>query len=75
MPVNLILERTNQVPYFTEMGSVFDALKISARDYDWYRKRMRRSLPGPSRSDRCLRPDMLVKETARSKLPVACLQP
>jgi len=36
MPLNLILEQTNQVPYFTEMGSVFDALKISARDYDWY---------------------------------------
>jgi hypothetical protein len=34
--MNLILEKTNQVRYFTEMGSVFRALGISARDYDWY---------------------------------------
>ncbi|MDD5366915.1 MAG: hypothetical protein PHR30_16380 [Gallionellaceae bacterium] len=36
MAVNLILERTKQVPYFTEMSSVFEALNISACDYDWY---------------------------------------
>ncbi|MDZ7812819.1 MAG: hypothetical protein U5L74_06785 [Ideonella sp.] len=34
--MNLILEHTGQVPYFTEMASVFRALKISASDYDWY---------------------------------------
>jgi hypothetical protein len=34
--MNLILEHTSQVPYFTEMGSVFRALKISASDYDWH---------------------------------------
>jgi hypothetical protein len=34
--MNLILEHTSQVPCFTEMGSVFRALKISASDYDWY---------------------------------------
>lgn len=34
--MNLILERTEQVPYFTEMSSVFRALKITAADYDWY---------------------------------------
>jgi hypothetical protein len=34
--MNLILEKTDQVRYFTEMGSVFRALGISPRDYDWY---------------------------------------
>jgi len=34
--VNLILENTNQVPYFTNMKLVFLGLKISATDYDWY---------------------------------------
>jgi len=34
--VNLILERPNVVPYFTEMRSVFTALGILPSDYDWY---------------------------------------
>ena len=34
--MNLILEQTDQVAYFTEMRSVFRALNISASDYDWY---------------------------------------
>ncbi len=34
--MNLILEKTDQVRYFTEMGSVLRALGISAFDYDWY---------------------------------------
>jgi hypothetical protein len=35
-PVNLILEKTDQVPFFTDMESVFHALKIPCQDYDWY---------------------------------------
>ena len=34
--MNLILEKTDQVPFFTDMGSVFHALKIPCQDYDWY---------------------------------------
>lgn len=34
--MNLILEKMKQVRYFTEMNSVFRALNIAARDYDWY---------------------------------------
>lgn len=34
--VNLILEKTAQVRFFTEMRSVFSALGIRACDYDWY---------------------------------------
>jgi len=34
--VNLILEETDQVAWFTNMREVFDALKIEPRDYDWY---------------------------------------
>ena len=34
--MNLILENTDQVQYFTNMKLVFSALSISAADYDWY---------------------------------------
>jgi hypothetical protein len=34
--MNLILEKTDRVAYFTDMKSVFAALEISAADYDWY---------------------------------------
>lgn len=34
--MNLILERTDAVPFFTEMQSVFKALGMRARDYDWF---------------------------------------
>lgn len=34
--MNLILEKTDQVPYFTDMKLVLQALEISAADYDWY---------------------------------------
>ena len=34
--MNLILERTKQVRFFTNMQLVFSALGISASDYDWY---------------------------------------
>jgi len=34
--MNLILERTNAVPFFTEMRSVFKALGMQARDFDWF---------------------------------------
>jgi hypothetical protein len=34
--MNLILERTDAVPFFTEMRSVFKALGMRARDYDWF---------------------------------------
>jgi len=34
--MNIILERTDAVPFFTEMNSVFKALGIRARDYDWF---------------------------------------
>lgn len=34
--MNLILEKTNQVRYFTNMQEVFDAAGIEARQYDWF---------------------------------------
>jgi hypothetical protein len=34
--VNLILEKTDQVPYFTNMRLVLQALGVFANDYDWY---------------------------------------
>lgn len=34
--MNLILERSRQVPYFTEMRSVLKALGVSASDHDWF---------------------------------------
>jgi hypothetical protein len=34
--MNIILERTNAVPFFTEMRSVFKALGMQAGDYDWF---------------------------------------
>ena len=34
--MNLILEKTDQVPFLTDMESVFHALKIPCQDYDWY---------------------------------------
>ncbi len=34
--VNLILEKTNQVRYFTNMLEVLDAAGIDARQYDWF---------------------------------------
>lgn len=34
--MNLILERTNSVPWFTNMCTVFRALGFRASDYDWF---------------------------------------
>jgi len=34
--MNLILEKTNQVPYFTNMQLVLSALGLTASDFDWY---------------------------------------
>lgn len=34
--MNLILERTESVRYFTDMRLMFAGLGISASDYDWY---------------------------------------
>lgn len=34
--MNLILEKTNQVKFFTNMNKVFLGLRILCRDYDWY---------------------------------------
>jgi hypothetical protein len=34
--MNLILEKCDQVPYFTNMREVLIAAGISAADYDWY---------------------------------------
>lgn len=34
--MNLILERTEQVPYFTDIRLMLDALGVCAADYDWY---------------------------------------
>jgi len=34
--MNLILENTQQVSYFTEICSVLRALSISAAEYDWF---------------------------------------
>ena len=33
---NLILENTNQVPYFTNMRSVLEGLRLDPAEYDWY---------------------------------------
>lgn len=34
--MNLILEKTNRVKFFTNMVDIFSALKISCVDYDWF---------------------------------------
>ena len=34
--MNLILEKTDQVFFFTNMKEVFAAAEITPRDYDWY---------------------------------------
>ena len=34
--MNLILEKTDQVPFFTNMQFVFNALRLSADCCDWY---------------------------------------
>jgi hypothetical protein len=34
--MNLILEKTNQVAWFTNMRDVFEAANIAPQDYDWY---------------------------------------
>jgi hypothetical protein len=34
--VNLILENSTQVPYFTNMRLVLEALRVPATTYDWY---------------------------------------
>ena len=34
--MNLILEKTTQVPYFTNMSMVLNALKLKVSDYDWF---------------------------------------
>jgi len=34
--MNLILEKTNQVKFFTNMKDVFCALKVDCADFDWY---------------------------------------
>lgn len=34
--MNLILERTDQVRFYTDMRLVFAALGISAAEYDWF---------------------------------------
>lgn len=34
--MNLILERTDQIKFYTNMRLVFSALGISAVDYDWF---------------------------------------
>lgn len=35
-PMNLILEKTSQVTFFTNMREVLEALGIKCSDYDWY---------------------------------------
>ena len=35
-PMNLILEKTKQVRFFTNMRDVFAAAGIAPQDYDWY---------------------------------------
>jgi hypothetical protein len=34
--MNLILEKTGQVRFFTDMRKVFTAAEIAPQDYDWY---------------------------------------
>ena len=34
--MNLILERTKQMEYFTYLPSIFEALQIQCESYDWY---------------------------------------
>lgn len=54
--MNLILERTQQVPFFTEMGSVLRALGISAKEYDWFVSDVETNydIPGFSEEDQWL---------------------
>ena len=68
--MNLILEHTNQVPYFTEMGSVFHALKISASDYDWYLSDIETNINvhGLSDSDQWLNGEELHRLVAEQKI-------
>jgi hypothetical protein len=34
--MNLILEKTDRIRWFTNMREVLDAANIAPRDYDWY---------------------------------------
>lgn len=34
--MNLILEKTDQVPWFTNLREVLDAASLAPEDYDWY---------------------------------------
>lgn len=49
--MNLILECSKQVPYFTEMGAVLRALNITANDYDWYLSNIETNRPLPGLPD------------------------
>lgn len=59
--VNLILEKTAQVRFFTEMRSVFSALGIRACDYDWFLSdvEMNRNVAGFVVQDQWLAGDQL----------------
>ncbi len=57
--MNLILEKTDQVPFFTDMRLVLNALDISAPDYDWYVSDLECFAPDVSNEDRWLSGDEL----------------
>ena len=34
--MNLIIENTDQIEYFTHLPQIFNALKLDCKDFDWY---------------------------------------
>jgi elongation factor P hydroxylase len=58
---NLILERTNQVPYFTNMRKVFEALNLDPSEFDWFLSDIETNYfpPGFNDSDQWLAGDKL----------------
>jgi hypothetical protein len=59
--MNLILEKTDQVRWFTNMREVLDAANIAPQDYDWYVSDMETNWtpPGFSPADQWLPGDKL----------------
>ena len=60
--MNLILEKTDQVSWFTNMADVFDAANIAPQDYDWYISDIETNWtpPGFSQADQWISGDKLL---------------
>ncbi|MFE1570754.1 hypothetical protein [Comamonas odontotermitis] len=59
--MNLILERSESVPFYTEMCRVFDALGLQASDYDWFISDIETNIrvPGLSNEDQWIQGECL----------------